>query len=126
LVLWQSQVKNANLNKVNRVNKVNTPDTVITENSLHNLNTLNTLNTLYTLYSVVKIPGKEIIPGIEFEKEFKKCPCLDLLNIDEFIQSVIIKKSLLQKPNSMQEQIIYNYPFWAIRELIFNAISPQL
>jgi len=37
----------------------------------------------------VKIPSKEIIPGIEFEKEFKKCFCLDLLNIDEFIQSVI-------------------------------------
>ena len=70
----------------------------------------------------VKIPSKEIIPGIEFEKEFKKCLCLDLLNIDEFIQSVIIKKSLIQKSNSMQEQIIYNYPLWSIRELIFNAI----
>jgi len=70
----------------------------------------------------VKIPGREIIPGIEFEKEFKKCLCLDLLNIDEFIQSVIIKKSLLQKPDSMQEQIIHNYPLWAIREFIFNAI----
>ncbi len=70
----------------------------------------------------VKIPGTEIIPGIEFEKEFKKCLCLDLLNIDEFIQTVIIRKSLLQKPDSMQEQIIYNYPLWAIRELIFNAI----
>ncbi len=70
----------------------------------------------------VKIPSKEIIPGIEFEKEFKKCLCLDLLNIDEFMQTVIINKSLIQKPNSMQEQIIYNYPLWAIRELIFNAI----
>ena len=70
----------------------------------------------------VKIPGKEIIPGIEFEKEFKKCLCLDLLNLDEFIQSVIIKKSLVQKEDSMQEQIIFNYPLWAIRELIFNAI----
>ena len=70
----------------------------------------------------VKIPSKEITPGIEFEKEFKKCLCLDLLNIDEFIQSVIIKKSLIQKPDSMQEQIIYNYPLWSIRELLFNAI----
>ncbi|MFM9837860.1 MAG: RNA-binding domain-containing protein [Cyclobacteriaceae bacterium] len=70
----------------------------------------------------VKIPGKEIIPGIEFEKVFKKSLCLDLSNIDEFIQSVIIKKSLLQKPDSMQEQIIYNYPLWAIREFVFNAI----
>ena len=70
----------------------------------------------------VKIPAKEIIPGIEFEKEFKKCLCLDLLNIDEFMQSVIVKKSLIQKPNSMQEQIIYNYPLWSIRELIFNSI----
>lgn len=46
----------------------------------------------------------------------------DLLNIDEFMQSAIVKKSLLQQPNSMQEQIIYNYPLWSIRELIFNAI----
>ena len=70
----------------------------------------------------VKIPSKEIIPGIEFEKEFKKCLCLDLLNIDEFMQSVIIKKSLIQKSDSMQEQIIYNYPLWSVRELIFNAV----
>lgn len=70
----------------------------------------------------VKVPGKQMIPGIEFEKEFKKCLCLDLLNLDEFIQTVIIKKSLLQKPDSMQEEIIYNYPLWAIRELVFNAI----
>ncbi|MEI6141447.1 MAG: RNA-binding domain-containing protein [Mariniphaga sp.] len=70
----------------------------------------------------VKIPSKEIIPGIEFEKEFKKCLCLDLSNIDEFIQTVIIKKSLIQKPDSMQEEIIYNYPLWSIRELVFNAV----
>lgn len=70
----------------------------------------------------VKIPGKEIMPGIEFEKEFKKCLCLDLLNLDEFIQSVVIRKSLIQLTNSMQEQIIFNYPLWAIRELVFNAI----
>ncbi|MEI6434056.1 MAG: RNA-binding domain-containing protein [Bacteroidota bacterium] len=70
----------------------------------------------------IKIPSKEIIPGIEFEKELKKCLCLDLLNIDEFIQTIIIKKSLIQKPDSMQEQIIFNYPLWSIRELIFNAI----
>jgi ATP-dependent DNA helicase RecG len=70
----------------------------------------------------VKIPSKEIIPGIEFEKEFKKGLCLDLLNIDEFIQTIIVKKSLIQQQNSMREQIIYNYPLWSIRELIFNSI----
>lgn len=70
----------------------------------------------------IKIPGTEIVPGIEFEKEFKKSLCLDLINIDEFIQTVIIKKSLVQKPDSMQEAVIYNYPLWALRELIFNAI----
>jgi len=70
----------------------------------------------------VKVPSNEIIPGIEFEKEFRKCLCLDLLNIDEFIQTVIIKKSLIQQENSVQERIIYNYPLWAIRELVFNAI----
>lgn len=70
----------------------------------------------------IKIPGTEIVPGIEFEKEFKKCLCLDLLNIDEFIQTIIIKKSLVQNKDSMRETVIYNYPLWAIRELIFNAI----
>ncbi len=70
----------------------------------------------------VKIPGIEIVPGIEFEKEFKKSLCLDLQNIDEFIQTNIIKKSLVQKTDSVKEEIIYNYPLWAIRELIFNAI----
>ncbi len=70
----------------------------------------------------IKIPGREVIPGIEFEKEFRKCLCLDLLNLDEFIQSVIIKKSLIQHPDSVREEIIYNYPIWAIREFVFNAI----
>ncbi len=70
----------------------------------------------------IKIPSREIIPGIEFEKVFKKCLCLDLSNIDEFIQSVIVKKSLVQRSDSVQEQVIFNYPLWAIRELIFNAI----
>jgi ATP-dependent DNA helicase RecG len=70
----------------------------------------------------IKIPSREIIPGIEFEKVFKKCLCLDLLNIDEFIQSVIVKKSLVQRSDSVQERVIFNYPLWAIRELIFNAI----
>ena len=70
----------------------------------------------------IKIPSTEIIPGIEFEKVFKKCLCLDLLNINEFIEANIIKKSLIQKPHSFQEDIIYNYPTWAIRELILNAI----
>ncbi|MEO8146830.1 MAG: RNA-binding domain-containing protein [Bacteroidia bacterium] len=70
----------------------------------------------------VKIPGTEIIPGIEFEKVFKKCLCLDLLNINEFIETNIIKKSLIQKPNNIREEIIYNYPFWSVRELILNAI----
>jgi ATP-dependent DNA helicase RecG len=68
------------------------------------------------------VPSTEIMPGIEFEKEFKKCLCLDLLNIDEFIQTIVIKKSLIQQENSMQERIIYNYPLWSIRELLFNAI----
>lgn len=70
----------------------------------------------------IKVAGREIVPGIEFEKEFKKCLCLDLLNLDEFIQAVIIKKSLIQHKDSMREEIIYNYPLWSIRELIFNAI----
>ena len=70
----------------------------------------------------VKIPGATISAEIDYEKEFKKCLCLELLNLDEFIQSSIIKKSLRQKQNSMQEEIIYNYPIWSIRELIFNAV----
>ena len=70
----------------------------------------------------VKIPGVTISAEIDYEKEFKKCLCLELLNLDEFIQSSIIKKSLRQKQNSMQEDIIYNYPLWSIRELIFNAV----
>nr|MCU0376323.1 putative DNA binding domain-containing protein [Chitinophagaceae bacterium] len=70
----------------------------------------------------IKIPSRQIVPGIEFEKEFKKCLCLDLLNLDEFIQSIIIKKSLIQHKNTIQEEIVFNYPVWAIRELLLNAI----
>lgn len=69
----------------------------------------------------VKLPGKELSPEIDYEKKFSGALLHLLQNIDEFVKGNIIKSKVVQT-NSMKEDQFYNYPFWALREFIMNAI----
>lgn len=69
----------------------------------------------------VKFRGKEMISDVEFEKKFSGAMITELISIDDFIKSNIIKERPVRQ-DSFQEQIIRNYPYWAMRELLMNAI----
>ncbi|EAY31286.1 ATP-binding protein [Microscilla marina] len=69
----------------------------------------------------IKLPGKEQIPEIEFEKRFSGALITELKNLNDFVTSNIVKSKVIQN-NSLQEQQIYNYPLWALREFLMNAV----
>ena len=69
----------------------------------------------------VKFSGEEMTSEVAFEKEFAGGLISELKNIDDFVKSNIIKERPI-KNDSFQEKTITNYPFWALRELIMNAI----
>jgi ATP-dependent DNA helicase RecG len=69
----------------------------------------------------VKFDGEEMTTNVEFEKKFSGALITELYFIDEFIKNNIIKERPVRK-DSFQEDIIRNYSYWALRELIMNAI----
>ncbi len=69
----------------------------------------------------IKFDGTEITDSVLEEKEFSGDLVNVLKNLDDFVQTNIIK----QKPvraGGFQEKTIYNYPGWALRELLMNAV----
>lgn len=69
----------------------------------------------------VRFEGEDMQSHVAFEKKFSG-PLVTLLqSVDDFVKNVIIKERPVKK-NSFQEEIIRNYPFWALRELMMNAI----
>jgi ATP-dependent DNA helicase RecG len=69
----------------------------------------------------VKFRGEEMTSDVEFEKKFSGALITELNSIDDFIKNNIIKERPV-KNGSFQENIIRNYSYWALRELIMNAI----
>jgi ATP-dependent DNA helicase RecG len=69
----------------------------------------------------VKFNGEEMTNDVEFEKKFSGALVTELNSIDDFIKNNIIKERPV-KMDSFQEITIRNYPFWALRELLMNAI----
>jgi ATP-dependent DNA helicase RecG len=69
----------------------------------------------------VKFQGNEMICDVEYEKKFSGAMITELNSIDDFIKNNIIKERPVRQ-DTFQEQIIRNYPYWALRELIMNAI----
>ena len=63
------------------------------------------------------------VEAVQAEKVFTG-PLVDQLkNIDEFVQVNIVKQRPVPiKPNGFREQQVYNYPTWALRELVMNAV----
>ncbi len=57
------------------------------------------------------------------EKEFSGPLVAVLKNLDDFVQVIIVKqKSVRRNGAGFQETTLYNYPSWALRELLMNAV----
>jgi ATP-dependent DNA helicase RecG len=69
----------------------------------------------------VKFRGEEMTGDVEFEKKFSGALITELNSVDNFIKNNIIKERPIKK-DSFQEHTIRNYSYWALRELIMNAI----
>lgn len=86
---------------------------------LFGINPLFDLPGAYMQY--IKFSGTEMTSNVEQDKEFSGALITELKNIDDFVKYSIIKKRPV-KTNSFQEQLLINYPYWALRELLMNAI----
>jgi ATP-dependent DNA helicase RecG len=69
----------------------------------------------------IKFEGDNMISNVEFEKNFSGALITELNTIDDFIKNNIIKERPIKGKN-FQEKVIRNYPFWALRELVMNAV----
>jgi len=69
----------------------------------------------------VRFQGKEVTDEIDASKEFSGDLLSQLRILDDFIKYQIIKEKLIQV-STLREQKIENYPHWAVRELLLNAI----
>lgn len=69
----------------------------------------------------VRFKNEEMNSDVEFEKKFSGALITELNSIDDFIKNNIIKERPL-KNNTFQEETIRNYSYWALRELVMNAI----
>jgi len=69
----------------------------------------------------IKFDGEEMTSNVEFEKKFSGAMITELNSIDDFIKNNIIKERPVKK-DSFQEDVLRNYSYWALRELIMNAI----
>ena len=77
------------------------------------------INGAYVQY--VKFDGIEFTDTVEFEKIFSGALITELKTLDDFIKSNIIKSKPV-KTTSIKESHVYNYSFWALRELFMNAV----
>ena len=73
----------------------------------------------YTQY--IKFYEKEMTSDVVFEKKFSGALITELRQLNDFIKSNVIKERPIKK-DSFQEDIARNYPYWALRELVMNAI----
>jgi len=69
----------------------------------------------------VKFKGIELTDEVDFSKEFSGDLITQLRAIDDFIKYQIIKEKTI-RVSALREKQIVNYPHWAIRELLLNAI----
>jgi ATP-dependent DNA helicase RecG len=69
----------------------------------------------------IKFSGEEMTSDVGFEKKFSGALVTELRQLDDFIKSNIVKERPVKR-GSFQEDVIRNYPYWALRELVMNAI----
>jgi ATP-dependent DNA helicase RecG len=69
----------------------------------------------------VRFVGKDMTSDVDFEKKFSGALITGLRSMDDFIKNIIVKERPV-RGDSFQERIIRNYSYWALRELIMNAV----
>ncbi|MEK7254157.1 MAG: ATP-binding protein [Bacteroidota bacterium] len=72
----------------------------------------------YVKFSGVTMPGS----NIELEKSFSG-PLLTLLKeLDDFVKLALVHEKPVRQPDSFREKQVFDYPLWALRELLMNAV----
>jgi ATP-dependent DNA helicase RecG len=69
----------------------------------------------------IKFTGDSMLSDVLYEKKFTGALIYELKVLDDFIKGNIIKERPVKR-DSFQEELIRNYPYWALRELLMNAI----
>ena len=69
----------------------------------------------------LKFSGEEMTSDVEFEKKFSGALITEMRQLDDFIKGNVVKERPVKK-DSFQETSIRNYPYWALRELVMNAL----
>jgi ATP-dependent DNA helicase RecG len=69
----------------------------------------------------IKFCGNDMTTDVEYEKKFSGALITELWLLDDFIKGNIIKERPVRN-DTFQENIVRNYPYWALRELVMNAI----
>lgn len=69
----------------------------------------------------VKFSEDQMTSEVEYQKVFSGALITELKQIDDFIKTNIIKDRPVRN-TSFQETNLRNYPYWALRELVMNAI----
>jgi ATP-dependent DNA helicase RecG len=69
----------------------------------------------------IKFSGEQMTDNVDFEKVFSGALISELKNIDDFIKNNIIKERNV-RVGTFQERLLINYSYWALRELVMNAI----
>ncbi len=69
----------------------------------------------------IKFSGEEMTSDVDFEKKFSGALVTELRLLDEFIKSNVVKERPVKK-ETFQEDVVRNYPYWSLRELVMNAV----
>lgn len=68
----------------------------------------------------VRFNGIERTDEIDDERRFEQCYFDMLPQLETFVEMSIIKKHPVPV-STLREELVYNYPFWAVRELLMNG-----
>jgi ATP-dependent DNA helicase RecG len=68
----------------------------------------------------VKFSGIEMTDKVDFERSISGALITELKVMDDLVKSII--KERPEGKESFKERIVVNYPYWALRELLMNAI----
>ena len=69
----------------------------------------------------LKFSGDSLTSTLDFEKKFSGALITILPQLDEFVRVNIVKERPV-KNGTFREKTARNYPYWALRELVMNAV----
>ncbi len=68
----------------------------------------------------VRFKGIDRTDEIDDERRFEECYFDMLPQLETFVEMSIVKKHPVPV-STLREELVYNYPFWAVRELLMNG-----